>query len=414
MIRWLITLLLVLVLTVGTVLFVLEDPGYALFSIGGYTIETTISLLLVALVATYIIAWVFIRIIAGIWTLPESMHEWRAHRKRKRARWDLYQGLVDLAQGHWKSAEKRLTRHIRDSEIPLLNYLGAARAAQQQGSHEMRDRYLQHAYEHSPGSELALGLTRAELQVSQGQLEQALAGLRRLQEKEARNNQINKLLMQLYRQLGEWDRLQELLPVLRKDHIIDDEEGMDLEYEISRNQMMAAVKKQDNNAIRQIWNRLSRSLRDQDRMILEYAHNLQSLQQGVEAEGLLGSALRYRWNPNMVYLYGMVKGSDTAQQIRTAETWLKDHGRDSVLHLSLGRLCMRERLWGKARIYLETSLKLEPRSETYRELGALLEHLGDEKAATECYRNGLGLAVNHLSEKLPDIEEHAEEAEKEK
>jgi HemY protein len=403
MMKWLFTLLLVLVLTVSGVLLVMKDPGYALFSIGDYTIETTLSLLVVVLIIGYVLLGLLIRIVAGIWELPERMHNWSQHRRRKRARWELYQGLVELDQGHWKSAEKRLQRHAAESEVPLLNYLGAARAAQQMGDQEKRDQYLQRAYEHSPGSDLALGLTRAELQITQGQFEQALAGLNNLREREPGNVLIQRLLLQLYPQLGEWRKLRDLLPALRKEKLVTEQQLQELEYQCASHLMKEAARSGSAQSLREEWNAMSRKLRDQDRLILEYAHHLQSLNEGHEAEGLLRNALKYRWNTAMVYLYGKVSGADNAQQIRVAEKWLKENGRDAVLHLTLGRLCLRERLWGKARIYLETSLELEPRSETYKELGALLEHLGDTEAATDCYRSGLGLAVEATVDDMPEF-----------
>ena len=63
-----------------------------------------------------------------------------------------------------------------------------------------------------------------------------------------------------------------------------------------------------------------------------------------------------------------------------------------VLLLCLGRLSLRNRLFGKARDYLQSSLQIEPRSETYRELGQLLEQLNETQAALDCYRKGLALS----------------------
>jgi HemY protein len=50
---------------------------------------------------------------------------------------------------------------------------------------------------------------------------------------------------------------------------------------------------------------------------------------------------------------------------------------------------MRCQLWGKAKSYLETSLKLTPFTETYAEYGKLMEQLGDQRAAMQSYREGI-------------------------
>ena len=50
-----------------------------------------------------------------------------------------------MAEGKWNQAERRLTAHADRAETPLLNYLGAARAAQLQRAYDRRDRYLREA-----------------------------------------------------------------------------------------------------------------------------------------------------------------------------------------------------------------------------------------------------------------------------
>ena len=66
----------------------------------------------------------------------------------------------------------------------------------------------------------------------------------------------------------------------------------------------------------------------------------------------------------------------------------------------MARICRRTKLWGKARIYFESSLSLEPLPETFYELADLLEQLGDLDSAQECFRKGLKLAVEGVAEPL--------------
>ena len=66
---------------------------------------------------------------------------------------------------------------------PLINYLGAAKAAQEQGAFERRDNLLQKAYRVAPEADLAIGLTQAELEIEQHQFEHAMATLNHLRKK---------------------------------------------------------------------------------------------------------------------------------------------------------------------------------------------------------------------------------------
>ena len=70
-----------------------------------------------------------------------------------------------------------------------------------------------------------------------------------------------------------------------------------------------------------------------------------------------------------------------------------------MLHLTLGRLCAREELWGKARHHMIRSLEIEPTVGGYDSLGQLLERKGELEIAMACFRNAL--RMNQGKEPLP-------------
>jgi HemY protein len=71
--------------------------------------------------------------------------------------------------------------------------------------------------------------------------------------------------------------------------------------------------------------------------------------------------------------------------------------------LSLGRLCKHNKLWGKARSYLNASIGIKPHSDAYKELGQLLEQLNEHSQAVECYHKGLLLAADEKMDSLLNI-----------
>ncbi|HQW58531.1 MAG TPA: hypothetical protein PK583_06220, partial [Gammaproteobacteria bacterium] len=70
-----------------------------------------------------------------------------------------------------------------------------------------------------------------------------------------------------------------------------------------------------------------------------------------------------------------------------------EHFTNPILLLTLGRLCLANQLWGKARDYLEKSLNLMPLPETYAALGFLMEYLELREKSEEYYKKGLLLAT---------------------
>jgi len=403
--KFVLLLLLVLTATVAGVLTLLDDPGYVLFSYADTTIETTLSFLVLCFVFLLAGSILVFRLLRLLFDFPDKMYMWGQQHGQKRSRNQFYLGLFELSQGHWKKAEKLLIKSVDSSEMPVLNYLFAARAAQHRGRHDHRDQYLQLASTIKPGLELAIGLTQAALQKEQGQYEQAFASLTRLFELEKHNPSTLKMLLDLCQQLGEWDLLKDKLPEIWKQGVISDNQAAALEMEISKNILSKAAMKGGVDRLLNEWSGFSHDMQQNEAIVKECVQQFIKLEAYDEAEVILQKALDSGWHKSLVYLYGQVKSSEPERQLKYAEHWEKDHGKDAIVHLTLGRICMRNRLWGKARIHLETSIALGARAESHFELGVLLEHLEDQDGARTCYRSGLELAVDNINAQLPDFSE---------
>lgn len=379
----------VLVASAGLSLLVLQDPGYVLISYDVWSVETTLSLMVLALLAFYFVLYYLIQLFATLWRFPERLHGWSSNRESSRARGSLHLGLITLAEGRWKNAERYLTKRVKSSEAPILNYLGAARAAQQRGDPEKRDHYLKLAHSCTNTSDLAVGLTQAELQIAQGQSEQALATLIRLGKTGRKNHYVLNLLKNLYLEFKDWENLKKLLPELRKNHVISDQALEELETTVLTNLIQQAGNNDDLLALRSIWSIMPKHFRIKEDMLLTYSEYLNKLESGEEAEILIRKSLKKNWYQPLVRLYGLTLGNNPHKQLSHTEAWHKNYAHDPVLLLTLGRLCIRGQELEKAREYLKSSIQIEPSMETYRVLGELLEKCGDKEDAMRCYRQGM-------------------------
>ena len=140
-----------------------QDPGYVLIGRGFQTMEISLSLFVTLQILLFATLYFLIRFISQTWGMKEKIHHWRQTSRNKKARDSLRRGLIELAQGHWKQAERALVRHVDDYDMPLLNYLSAARAAQKLDAPERRDHYLSEALKSMPEADMAVELTQAEL-----------------------------------------------------------------------------------------------------------------------------------------------------------------------------------------------------------------------------------------------------------
>jgi HemY protein len=143
------------------------------------------------------------------------LQEAQLGRRRDRARRSLAQGLLELSQGEWRVAEDTVTRSARDSESPLVHYLVAARAADLQGERTRCEEWLTKALDSTAGDRAPVLITQAEILLRHKQSQAALTVLQQLEASGERNTRAVVLLARIYRQTGDWERLQQLEPRLR-------------------------------------------------------------------------------------------------------------------------------------------------------------------------------------------------------
>jgi HemY protein len=92
------------------------------------------------------------------------------------------------------------------------------------------------------------------------------------------------------------------------------------------------------------------------------------------------------WQSELLTIYGRLSGGELTARIAKAEAWLRSHPDDARLLDALGRMCLQQRLWGKAQSYLEASLAVEPTQQTHLELARLADQLERPEEANKHYR----------------------------
>ncbi|WP_412461159.1 heme biosynthesis protein HemY [Pseudomonas sp. SC11] len=392
---------LAIVVAAGLGVAIAKHSGYVLIAYGGFRYQSGLWAALAALVV-FVLALLLLRYLVGlVLTSSGVVNPWSRRNRRRRVRIAIEQGQLDLAEGRWASAQRHLHRAAEAERQPLLYYLGAARAANEQGRTEDSDNLLERALERQPQAELAIALTHAQLQMDRGDTDGALDTLLVMQERHPHNVQVLRLLQRLHRERGDWPALIRLLPDLRKGKVLPAPELAELEQRAwGQNLSLAATRGEDPQAARQslerAWQQLTSAQRHEPQLVLAYAEQLRQVGAQGEAEQVLRSALKRQYESHLARLYGLVRGDDPLRQLQTAEGWLKDHPQDPSLLLTLGRLSQQNRLWGKARDYFESSLRMQRNPETCAELARLLAGLGETERSNQLFQEGLGLLDERL------------------
>ena len=390
----LIIFLILLVASVWIGLMVAQHPGYLLMVYQPWIVQMPLWFAILSLIIIFIVFYLLIDSIDRFYFLMFRIKNWLRIRREHQSYSKTQHGLATLIEGRFKKAEKLLISGAKQSIEPLMNYLGAAKAAHEQGEYERRDDYIQKAYQIAPSYDLAIGLTQAELELSQDQLEQAQATLNRLRQIAPRHPGVLKLLEKVYVRLADWQNLLALLPNLRKAKLLNNEQAAQFEKNIYCEILQGASKK-TLDEIHQIWNEMPKSAKKNPDVVCAYIKQLLRFSDtSNECEELIRKTLKNTWQPELAAIYGKllfknVNRPNLNRYLVIVGAWLKMYGPKQELLLILGKLCSVLQLWGKAKDYFEKCLTLGPNAEASIEYGKLLEQLGETDEAMRKYHEGL-------------------------
>lgn len=379
----------ILCLTVWAGFFLYQNPGNIELSYQDWVIDMPLWLPVLGGIVGLLIITLVSSFFASIYRAYCKFKEWVTGSTIRSVMKNANQGWLAFAEGDWDRAEHCMLKAAKYSDFPLHYYLAAAQAAQEMGAIEKRDTYLHQAYTLSPDAKLAVGLTQARLQFAEGQYEYCYATLQSLQKTAPHNRLLLKLSSDVFVSTGQWTELVELLPLLKKYNALPADSFKELEIKAYNYTLRNEAKKSGKQGLIVYWDSLPKHVRYHLELIEQYAQLLMTVNAENDAEQIIRLTLKKQWDAKLVRLYGMVTSTDLNKQISAAESWLKNYPSDPILLLTLARLCIANKLWGKARNYLEASITIEPNPDTYAELGRLLGFLGEQQKSLECYKTGL-------------------------
>lgn len=365
-----------------------KDPGYILISYNQWVLETSLWVGTLVTVIGFLVLYLLIRLIKYVASIGGRIKNWEQQRKDRKAQNQTNAGLCELAEGHWQKAEQQLLKAAEHCRAPLINYLAAARAAQELQAYERRNDHIRKAHQSTEGAQVAIALTQAQLQMNSEQWEQALATLQHIHQIAPNHQYALRLLSKVYLTLKDWEQLAKLIPRLHQYKILSESEMHTLEKLVYLSLLDKAAKSIKPTDLDTQWYKFSRAWQHEPELASTYASYLIQRHEQDSAIAIIESALKKNWHASLIQLYGNAHGSQNAKQLSTTEHWLKKHPHDPDLLLALGKLSAREQFWGKAKDYLEQSLKLSPQPETYLTLAKVFEAINDRESAMSLYRKG--------------------------
>ncbi len=351
-----------------------SDPGEVLVRIGSTQIQTTLIFAIVALILAVVL-------LTMIWRLLRWPRNAWARRVQRRGRERIASGLTALAEGHYQLAQRELERASQQTGLRAPALLAAAWAAQARGETTRAQTALDEAGQSVPAAALAL---RARLLLESGSAKAAL----KLLDNANLALTPNALRIQAEAALAcnDPDTAMSALKALQRSSAFGESTLAPLQTRV----LVAAIEAARNgDDLTSLWSSLNRHQRSVAVIRATYARCAAQFGQVLAAMDELESGLHREWFESLVLAYGELGEAHADTRLRRAEGWLDTHPDSPALLLTLGRLCLYAKLWGKAVEYLKRGLALEPSAVLWETLGEYHSSQNHANEALDCYRNAL-------------------------
>ncbi len=367
-----------------------HNPAYLLLVYPPYRIELSFTLFIVLLLFMFVFGYGLVRLVFAAMQLPAYVRKFRLERTQAKARKLLDESLGAFFEGRYAVAEKASAHAMELGESSALYPIIAARSAHELREYAKRDAYLSAADDKSMGDSTMRLMATTKFMLDQHDPRAALNALQKLRDSGVKGH-IGALSLELkaQQQAGNWDAVLKVLEQLEKRESID----ATLAEQMRQQAWLEKIRAQKNLAgLTACLKNMPANLKRRGRIAAAAARALSQYGSCSPAQQLLSDSLNAQWDSELVTLYGDCPSENAVAQIEQAEKWLNQHKDDAGLLLALGKLCLYQKLWGKARSYLDASASVSPSHGAYTALGQLAEQLGNPEEGARYYQKAIELA----------------------
>ncbi len=374
------TLFLVVAVCLG--LYLEQDTGYVLIAYKHWTVETSLWFAVLCVLVVIFVLYYFIKFIGLLIRSHGHLISWYRQKQFVKAHTLTGAGLLALEEAQWQEAEALLLRGATSSSVPVVNYLNAARAAQQRQNYKNRDKHLRQAQAVAEGKEcFAVEVTKVNLFFQQKDYEQASQLLERLNKEKAKHGHVLKLLQQVYLAQGDFAKLAKLLPSLQKRKVLakgDYHALATLVYSKLFNLLDGDV-----TELKKLWCSLPKALQAEVKVAEAYVKRLLAFHEDSEAESIISVCMKLTFSEELAHAYMQLHSFNLVKRKKKALQWLAHYGENVALLNLLAELAYEEKNYNLVKDYAERALALQKNTTSFAYLLRASEALGEQHLAAQ-------------------------------
>jgi HemY protein len=385
---WLLTLF---ATAIGLAIATRFNNGNVVFFYPPYRIDLSLNFFVAIVLLSFVLLYAFVRAVRVAQGLPGRVLAYRRRKREDESNLSLRDALKALFEGRFGQAEKAATRAAQWEDNAGLAALIAARAAHRMRQAERRDIWLA-STENDETLNTARLMTTLEMQVDAHQTKDALAVIDQLNASGTRHLQALQWALKANQQANNWAEVLRLVQALDKRKALHPALSRRL-TEMAYDSLLAD-RSHDAESLRRLWATVPNVDRLQPHIAARAAEAFNARGLHDDARSLLEKALAAQLDVRLLRSYrdaSAPTGSPALLgQIERCEDWIARRANDPELQLTLGMLCLRQKLWGKAQRHLEHALAdaIEPRTvrEAHLSLAQLYEALEQPEKSAVHYR----------------------------
>ena len=372
------------------------DAGQVLFVYPPYRVDVSLNLFIVGVVVVFILLYALLRFVRNVVTMPRRVAAYRARSRAEKAHNALRDAIGNLYAGRFSRAEKAARDSLADERNKGAAGLIAANAAHRMHEYARRDDWLEQI-DDADWQEARLMAT-ADMRADGRDADGALTALTEMRTQGGRRIHAQQIALRAQQQLKNWSEVLKLVKLLEKREALHPAVAVRLRQLAAEN--LLRDRRHNPDALLELWQSLTPVERHSSRLADLAAELLIALDRPQDARRIVEEALAQNWDARLLRRYPDTARADALPLIQKAAAWRKERPDDADLLFALGRLCLKQQLWGKAQSFLEGALKSADIAEneplkirTHRALARLHEQLGDSAKAAEHYRES-ALSMN--------------------
>ncbi len=367
------------------------NAGNVVFFFPPYRVDLSLNFFILLSILLFFLVYAILKTVRVAQRMPGRVAAYRREKQERKGNQALRESLKAYFEGRFGHAEKAAMRATDSPDNAGLAALIGARAAHRMQQTERRDTWLA-TVEEDQALKTARLMTAIELLVDERQPELALNVVKELNASGTRHIHALRMALKANQRASNWPEVLRLVRTLDKNNALHP--ALSTRLRELAYQDLLQNPSNDAESIRNVWLGIPQEDRLKPYVALHAAQAFNQRGLHDDARAIVEKSMAVEWDERLLRPYrasAAAEGSPALlAQIERCEEWNRAHPADPELELTLGTLCLRQNLWGKAQRHLEQALAdtTSPRmlQEIHLKLAQLHEALNQTEQAASHYR----------------------------